>query len=215
MVRRTRLSWGRDSHRQWRRESATPLQWITTGLLGSLLLCALSAPIRMRGQSASSPPPTPSRTPAPEALLGTPSQISRPAYRMRSSRFLAGRSAPHLNAAAALDQARRQHLALLAEPRTAALGAPWQAVGPGRIASLSYGTVTGRITSIAVDPEDSTGNTVYIGTTGGGVWKSTNAAGPAAGVSFTPLTDTLPVFSASAGTAVIPSLSIGAISVGQ
>jgi hypothetical protein len=134
---------------------------------------------------------------------------------MRSSRFLAGRSAPHLNAAAALDQARRQHLALLAQPRTAALGAPWQAVGPGQIASLSYGTVTGRITSIAIDPADSTGNTVYIGTTGGGVWKSTNAAGPAASVSFTPLTDTLPVFSASAGTAVIPSLSIGAISVGQ
>ena len=44
------------------------------------------------------------------------------------------------------------------------------------------------------------GNTVYLGTTGGGVWKSTNAAGPAASVTFVPLTDTLPVFSANAGT---------------
>ena len=36
---------------------------------------------------------------------------------------------------------------------------------------------------------------------------------PAASVTFVPLTDTLPVFSANAGTAAIPSLSIGAISV--
>ena len=57
------------------------------------------------------------------------------------------------------------------------------------------------------------GNTVYLGTTGGGVWKSTNAAGPLRASAFAPLTDTLPVFSANAGTAVIPSLSIGAVSV--
>jgi len=66
---------------------------------------------------------------------------------------------------------------------------------------------------VAIDPADATGNTVYLGTTGGGVWKSTNAAGAAGSVSFTPLTDTLPVFSPSAGGAVIPSLSIGAVSV--
>ena len=65
------------------------------------------------------------------------------------------------------------------------------------------------------DPTDATGNTVYLGTTGGGVWKSTNAAGTAASVTFTPLTDTLPVFSPNSGSAVIPSLSIGAVSVGQ
>ena len=69
------------------------------------------------------------------------------------------------------------------------------------------------MTAIAIDPADTTGNTVYVGTTGGGVWKSVNAAGPAASVSFTPLTDTLPVFNANAGTAAIPSLSIGAVSV--
>ncbi len=93
------------------------------------------------------------------------------------------------------------------------LNTAWQAVGPAQIASQSYGTVTGRVTSIAIDPADTTGNTVYLGTTGGGVWKSTNAAGAAASVTFTPLTDTLPVFSANAGTAAIPSLSIGALSM--
>ena len=69
------------------------------------------------------------------------------------------------------------------------------------------------MTALALDPADATGNTLYVGTTGGGVWKSTNAAGPAAAVSFAPLTDTLPVFSANAGSGVIPSLSIGALVV--
>jgi len=98
-----------------------------------------------------------------------------------------------------------------AEPRLNPLGAAWQALGPLQIASQSYGAVSGRVTAVALDPADATGNTVYVGTTGGGVWKSTNAAGPAASVTFVPLTDTLPVF--SAGTAVLPSLSIGAVSV--
>ena len=100
-----------------------------------------------------------------------------------------------------------------ASPQLSSLSAPWQAVGPNQVASIAYGNVTGRVTAIAIDPADTSGNTVYIGTTGGGVWKSTNATGPSASVTFVPLTDTLPVFSANAGTAAIPSLSIGAISV--
>ncbi len=107
----------------------------------------------------------------------------------------------------------------LAVPRTNPpvnpLNAAWQPVGPGQIASQNYGSVTGRMTSVAIDPADATGNTVYLGSTGGGVWKSTNAAGAASSVTFTPLTDTLPVFSANAGGVAIPSLSIGAVSVNQ
>jgi hypothetical protein len=87
-------------------------------------------------------------------------------------------------------------------------------LGPAQIASQSFGLVTGRVTAVAMDPADATGNTVYVGTTGGGVWKSVNAAGAAGSVSFAPLTDTLPVFSASAGTVAEPSLSMGAVSVG-
>lgn len=95
------------------------------------------------------------------------------------------------------------------------LTTPWQPVGPAQVASVAYDTISGRITSIAIDPADPTGNTIYVGTTGGGVWKSTNAAGPTASVTFAPLTDTLPVFSANAGSSAIPSLSIGAVSVAQ
>ena len=69
------------------------------------------------------------------------------------------------------------------------------------------------MTAIALDPNDTSGNTVYLGTTGGGVWKSTTAAGPLSAIVFAPLTDTLPVFSISAGSATIPSLSIGSVAV--
>jgi hypothetical protein len=100
-----------------------------------------------------------------------------------------------------------------AVPHTGTLAATWQPVGPAAVASVSYGKVTGRVTAVAVDANDATGNTVYVGTTGGGVWKSTNAAGPLAAVSFTTLTDTLPVFAGNAGSSVIPSLSMGAVSV--
>jgi len=116
-----------------------------------------------------------------------------------------------------MDVARQQHAAMLVQQAASSpqssLNAAWQPIGPNQVASIAYGNVTGRITAIAIDPADTTGNTVYLGTTGGGVWKSTNAAGPSASVTFTALTDTLPVFSANAGTAAIPSLSIGAISV--
>ncbi len=115
-----------------------------------------------------------------------------------------------------MDAARKQHAAMMAQqaasPELSSLGAPWHAVGPNQVASLSYGNVTGRVSAIAIDPTDATGNTVYVGTTGGGVWKSSNAAGPLSNVVFNPLTDTLPVFNANAGASAIPSLSIGAIS---
>lgn len=99
------------------------------------------------------------------------------------------------------------------KPRISKLNVSWQPVGPNQVASLAYGKISGRVSSIAIDPADSTGNTVYVGTTGGGVWRSTNAAGPAESVTFTPLTDDLSVFSASAGSTTTASLSIGAISV--
>ncbi|HKU20283.1 MAG TPA: hypothetical protein VJQ50_04655 [Terriglobales bacterium] len=75
---------------------------------------------------------------------------------------------------------------------------PWAPLGPapllsnasGSLSEQDYGPVTGRVTAVAVDPSDPTGNTVYICGAYGGVWKSTNAAAadPAA-VIWTPLTD--------------------------
>ncbi len=147
----------------------------------------------------------------PTAAASTPTQT-------RAHRFLQGRAPTgNLSAAQAMQAARSQHAAMLqarqASPNLVNLTAPWQPVGPNQVATPAYGNVTGRITAIALDPADPTGNTVYLGTTGGGVWKSTNAAGAPASVTFAPLTDTLPVFSPNSSVSAIPSLSIGAVSV--
>jgi Mrp family chromosome partitioning ATPase len=65
----------------------------------------------------------------------------------------------------------------------------WQPLGPAQVSTPAYGAVTGRVTSIAADSSDPTGNTIYVGTASGGVWKSTSAAGDPASVSLVPLTD--------------------------
>jgi hypothetical protein len=175
------------------------------------IFLTITAPIVVFGQLQ----PT-SETAKYEGAVASAIPIS--SHTVRSRRFLGGRTlAGDVPAAQAMDAARLKHAGMLvqqaASPQLSSLSAPWQAVGPNQVTSIAYGNVTGRVTAIAIDPTDPTGNTVYLGTTGGGVWKSTNAAGPSASVTFVPLTDTLPVFSANAGTAAIPSLSIGAISV--
>lgn len=91
------------------------------------------------------------------------------------------------------------------------LQAPWTPVGPQRTSSPAYGSIAGRVLSIAVDPADATGNTVYLGTTGGGVWKSTNALSSANNVSFAPVTDAVPSFDPASGW--LSSSTIGAVSV--
>jgi hypothetical protein len=87
--------------------------------------------------------------------------------------------------------------------------AVWQPLGPQAVTTTNYGLITGRVSSIALDPADPTGNSVYLGTTGGGVWFSQNAGSPANSVVFTPLTDS----AESVNDAVDLSISIGAVSV--
>jgi len=66
------------------------------------------------------------------------------------------------------------------------------------------------VTAQALDPTDATGNRLYVGTTGGGVWVAQNAAtSNASTVVFTPLTDTVGALSG----ATDASISIGALSV--
>jgi photosystem II stability/assembly factor-like uncharacterized protein len=67
---------------------------------------------------------------------------------------------------------------------------PLRAIGPtpvngGQTAGNTRGNVSGRITSLAVDPRNS--NTVYLGAAQGGVWRSTDS-----GQSWTPLTNDAP-----------------------
>ncbi len=88
--------------------------------------------------------------------------------------------------------------------------ASWQPLGPTAVQSESFGLVTGRISALALDPSDGTGNTLYVGSTGGGVWRSQNAAtSSAAGISFIPLTDDLSALSDAEDS----SISIGALTV--
>ena len=86
----------------------------------------------------------------------------------------------------------------------------WQAVGPAPLSyegqGVSYSTVSGNITSIALDPRDPNGNIIYVSTDNGGVWKTTDG-----GADWTPLTDYVtdsngdPVPIAIGGVAVDPA----------
>jgi hypothetical protein len=107
---------------------------------------------------------------------------------------------------------------MLARPAAVAVpdsGQPWKNVGPRPLhvtdpvydpSLLGWTTVDGRVTSIAIDPRDKTGNTVYLGTAAGGVWRSTNG-----GAAWTPVADSLPTLSIGS-LAVDPS--DGAVIVG-
>lgn len=102
------------------------------------------------------------------------------------------------------------HLLCAAVPQNDASTAAWQPVGPVAVSTAGYGLVTGRVASIAFDPADSTGNRVYLGTTGGGVWVSANAGiSQPSSVAFEPLTDTLGALSGARDA----SITIGAVSV--
>jgi hypothetical protein len=61
-------------------------------------------------------------------------------------------------------------------------GAAWVPIGPAPLASdatgdgmQNYNWVSGRATSVLIDPADGTGNTVLLGGAYGGLWRSTNA----------------------------------------
>lgn len=79
-----------------------------------------------------------------------------------------------------LDPLRAQEAVLAATEQAAAVGQAtglygqrWKELGP-RPYNTSYGVVSGRVSSLAIDPSDASGNTVYVGTAGGGVWVTRN-----------------------------------------
>ncbi|MGE5608401.1 MAG: proprotein convertase P-domain-containing protein [Bacillota bacterium] len=74
----------------------------------------------------------------------------------------------------------------------------WVPVGPNEAG--------GRTTAIAVDPSDPSGNTVYVGSASGGLWKTTNfLTSDSAGPTYTPLTDFGPALAMRIGSiAVFP-----------
>jgi hypothetical protein len=84
----------------------------------------------------------------------------------------------------------------------------WAQQGPGPVnvttQGVNYSTISGNITSVATDPRDPAGNTMYVGTDNGGVWSTTNG-----GASWQALTDNV---HDSSGNPVAES--IGAVGLG-
>src|SRR5215472_16995793 len=60
----------------------------------------------------------------------------------------------------------------------------WTPIGPNPTTGGTFSPVTGRITAIAIDPSDATGNTVLIGGAQGGIWRTVDA-----GNTWTPVGD--------------------------
>ena len=135
---------------------------------------------------------------------GSSQQSDKSRSQERDRWMMRGRSAARGQSAALRLRAYRQKLAVRASRRESATAgsakvesagagsktatafgdAPdgstaWVALGPAPLISDQniYGAVAGRVTAVAVDPSDASGNTVYAGGAAGGVWKSTNAAG--------------------------------------
>lgn len=122
--------------------------------------------------------------------------------------FREGRTVSGGSAAALLQRAYQQKLQLRAAKkattRADSIVAPnWQNLGPNPLNSdptgvQSYGAVSGRTTTIAIDQNDLSGNTVYVGGAYGGVWKSSNATAAPASVVWTPLLDGQPTLATGA-----------------
>jgi hypothetical protein len=100
------------------------------------------------------------------------------------------------------DALRKKALSLGVAGPALLSGPTWTPLGPAPIPNgqvQNSGTevpVSGRVTAIAIDPTDSTGNTVYVGAASGGVYRSLDG-----GATWTPLMDSA------------NSLAIGAITI--
>jgi hypothetical protein len=147
---------------------------------------------------------------APAHILGQAGSIrpsSDPANLHGNSKreqwFQRGRILPGHSTAGLRYSAHRQKMQMRAaravQAQASGITEPWVPLGPAPLASdasgigiQDYNWVSGRATSTAIDPADSSGNTVYVGGAYGGVWKSTNA-GPLspspANVVWAPLID--------------------------
>src|SRR3954464_1985240 len=130
----------------------------------------------------------------------------------------AGRKIPGRNSAASRARALQQKLQMRSARALNSVITPgaWISLGPKSLPSdasgtglQDYGFVSGRVTAVAVDPNDSSGNTVFAGGAYGGIWKSTNAgtlSTNSSSVSWIPLTDTQATL-AIGSIAVQPQLS--------
>jgi Abnormal spindle-like microcephaly-assoc'd, ASPM-SPD-2-Hydin len=178
--------------------------WVAMSLGIWLLMCAAFGPAAAAqnpdGQTISTPQQEPRSTPVPPRVL-------------EAERFLAERGwAPGHHLPVRLSATRRASVATIAAQSAGgtALANTWQPLGPTAVQTPDYGLVTGRVAALALDPTDTTGNRLYLGTTGGGVWFANNAAVTTpSSIVFTPLTDSV----AALSDVTDSSISIGALTV--
>jgi subtilisin-like proprotein convertase family protein len=95
------------------------------------------------------------------------------------------------------DQATASFRLFTMDPTNPLSHVVWTPVGP---ASENSGGNSGRVTGLAVDPSDPSGNTVYAGGASGGIWKTTNflTTNPQ-GPTWIPLTNFGPTFAMNTG----------------
>ena len=85
------------------------------------------------------------------------------------------------------DQAQVSFRIFTQNPTNPVSDQSWTAVGP---ASIDSGNRSGSVGAIGIDPSDPSGNTVYVGGSSGGVWKTSNfMTTDAQGPTYVPLTD--------------------------
>ncbi|MBS1804974.1 MAG: choice-of-anchor D domain-containing protein [Acidobacteria bacterium] len=134
--------------------------------LGTFVLALILLPVSVARSQSTAAPEVPPRV-------------------VQAHRFLQNRGWPRRSVAHSSAIRSNAPVNALSEPASTAV---WQPLGPAAVMTPNYGLVTGRVSSIAIDPADATGNHVFVGTTGGGVWASQNAAS-SGNVIFRPLTD--------------------------
>jgi hypothetical protein len=134
-----------------------------------------------------------------KALRAKPASTATAGRMRRGASAAKSLAAALAKAATALTLRRRRARTTRRRARAAAPAAPppWQAIGPSLIPNgQTYGSndvdVIGRVSSIAVDPNDP--KHLLLGAAGGGIWESRDT-----GATWTPRTDQM------------PSLAIGAI----
>ena len=191
---------------------------LAAGLLAPGLFIDLAFGPALMAQQPLAPPPSPSVTQGTPPPQAGPQPQHVPPRVVAAQHFLAQRGiAPGHRATARSLSPHRLGATLSARPMGASPQTPassaaatWQPLGPTAVLTPDFGLVTGRISAVALDPSDSTGNHLYIGTTGGGVWSSSNAGtSTLSAIVFNPLTDALTAL----GGAADASISIGALTV--
>lgn len=178
-----------------REQAFAPRRWRS----GILVLCGLAFPLLFAGFGAAQ---------TSDSAADRVIQPLRPPVRLLNAQRLAARREGQPGTRIARPATSSQKPFPMATAQGASTST-WTPLGPNAVLTPHYGLVTGRVTAVAFDPADATGNHVYIGTTGGGVWVASNAAGNSSQVSFVPLTDNVSM----TGSASHGNLSIGALTV--